>query len=108
MPDCPASDHNMTEYAISGLEALLAGTLALMSAYAHGACNKHQELMALKIVSNLTCLQNQASLSEEFRKVLAKVSDSWRQHSLLSNNPWLNKAAQAPAHIWHNAPGIVH
>jgi hypothetical protein len=107
MSHYPASDDNVTEYAISGLEAMLAGTLALMSAYAHGACNKHQELMALKIVSNLTCLQNQASLSTEFRQVLAKVSDSWRQHSLLSSSPWLDKAGHTQLHVWHNAPGIV-
>jgi hypothetical protein len=73
----------VSEYAISGLEAMIAGTLALMSAYAHGACRAHQHLISGKIQSNLCCLQAQNALSPEFRKVLAQVGSSWHQHQLL-------------------------
>jgi len=72
----------VNEYAISGLEALLAGTFALMSAYAHGAVRSHQHLIRGKILSNLCCLQAQNSLSPEFRQVLMQVGQSWQQHCL--------------------------
>ncbi|NJS36470.1 MAG: hypothetical protein HC765_08645 [Brachymonas sp.] len=62
---------------------MLAGTLALMSAYAHGACRAHQNLISGKIQSNLCCLQAQNALSPEFRKVLAQVGSSWQQHQLM-------------------------
>jgi hypothetical protein len=77
------SSESINEYAISGLEAMLAGTLALMSAYAHGACRAHQSLISGKIQSNLCCLQAQNALSPEFRKVLAQVGSSWHQHQLM-------------------------
>ncbi len=96
----------VAEFDISGLEAMLAGTLCLMSAYSHCACanaenqGNQQGLLGLKIVSNLTCLQHQNNLSPEFRRVLSKVCESWRQHSLLTQpNAALSAhsaASQAP------------
>lgn len=97
----------VTEFNISGLEAMLAGTLCLMSAYAHCACGKNQGLMALKIVSNLTCLQHQSSLSAEFRQVLAQVANSWQQHSLLQTPEFAAKPSHAPSQLWHAAPEAV-
>ncbi len=105
----------VAEFDISGLEAMLAGTLCLMSAYSHCNCasKNNQGLIGLKIVSNLTCLQYQNSLSPEFRKVLSKVCDSWRQHSMLSSptqeqvalDSSMKNAMQA-SH-WHAAPSTV-
>ncbi len=83
MHTCSHSQESVSEYAISGLEAMLAGTLALMSAYAHGACKAHQGLISGKILSNLCCLQAQNALSPEFRKVLSQVGISWQQHQLM-------------------------
>ncbi len=94
MNDQPAAQ-NVDEFDISGFEAMLAGTLCLMSAYAHRACEpaSHRDLLSLKIVSNLTCLQCQSSLSPEFRRVLSKVCETWRQQTLASEAssalPWL-------------------
>ncbi len=101
-----STDH-VSEYSITGLEAMLAGTFALMSAYAHCQCVKHQGLMALKIISNLTCLQCQTSLSPEFRKVLGKVMDSWRQHSLLRSSELIDEKTQAQPQLWHAAPAAM-
>jgi hypothetical protein len=98
---------NIAEYSITGLEAMLAGTFALMSAYAHCQCSNHQGLMALKIISNLTCLQCQTGLSPEFRKVLSKVMESWRQHSLLNTPQLTDEKAQAQSQLWHAAPAVV-
>lgn len=115
MPTCQnASEVN--EFDISGLEAMLAGTLCLMSAYSHCPCSinqsnpgNNQGLIGLKIVSNLTCLQYQSSLSPEFRRVLAKVCESWRQHSLLAHSTSSQEAAALNNHSphWHSAPSTV-
>ncbi len=83
MHTCSQSNESLHEYAISGLEAMLAGTLALMSAYAHGSCKAGRGLISEKIVSNLYCLQAQNALSPEFRKVLAQVGHAWQQHQLM-------------------------
>lgn len=83
MHACPHTNESLHEYAISGLEALLAGTLALMSAYAHGTCKAHRSLISEKILSNLHCLQAQNALSPEFRKVLLQVGHAWHQHQFM-------------------------
>jgi hypothetical protein len=110
MPNCQNTS-NVNEFDISGLEAMLAGTLCLMSAYAHCNCDNanNQGLISLKIVSNLTCLQCQNGLSPEFRRVLAKVCDSWRQHSLLAQSDGNGRASspQIDTPLWHSAPSIV-
>jgi hypothetical protein len=111
MNTCPQSN-SVKEFDISGLEAMLAGTLCLMSAYSHCKCGteNNQGLIGLKIVSNLTCLQYQSTLSPEFRRVLSKVCDSWRQHSMLVQT---DIASNAPADAtplsasWHVAPSTV-
>ena len=109
----------VAEFDISGLEAMLAGTFCLMSAYSHCSCTTesnqtdNQGLIGLKIVSNLTCLQYQNTLSPEFRKVLSKVCESWRQHSMLVSSEH-EPAASAngmknaiQASHWHAAPSTV-
>jgi hypothetical protein len=111
MNTCPNSS-SVNEFDISGLEAMLAGTLCLMSAYSHCKCDNENNkgLIGLKIVSNLTCLQYQSSLSPEFRRVLSKVCDSWRQHSLLAHtdNSQEARGTTAPqAANWHVAPSAI-
>lgn len=88
----------VAEFDISGIEAMFAGTLCLMSAYAHGGCDsaQHRSLVGLKIVSNLSCLQCQSRLSPEFRRVLSKVCESWRHQALGSvaaSSSWLSAPA---------------
>jgi hypothetical protein len=109
------ANNSVNEFDISGLEAMLAGTLCLMSAYSHCNCNNennqgnNQGLIGLKIVSNLTCLQYQNSLSPEFRRVLSKVCESWRQHSLhtlTDGSPAAQSLTQREVH-WHPAPDTV-
>ncbi len=118
MNACPNTHtQHVTEFDISGLEAMLAGTLCLMSAYSHCHCANesvnnqasNQGLISLKIVSNLTCLQYQNNLSPEFRKVLSKVCESWRQHSMLTQSAQApdGLAPAMPASHWHAAPSTV-
>jgi hypothetical protein len=117
-PSCTdaQADGEVNEFDISGLEAMLAGTLCLMSAYSQSQPDResdtrqsrnHQGLIGLKIISNLSCLQYQNSLSPEFRRVLGKVCDSWRQHSLrqMPQRELADPAASTP--FWHAAPKTV-
>jgi hypothetical protein len=100
------ANNNVSEFDISGLEAMLAGTLCLMSAYSHCQCSNenNQSLIRLKIISNLTCLQCQNSLSPEFQRVLGKVCESWRQHSLLNSPKHTDEQTHAQSQLWHTAP----
>jgi hypothetical protein len=110
MQNCQATN-SVNEFDISGLEAMLAGTLCLMSAYSHCSCGNenNQALIGLKIVSNLTCLQYQNSLSPEFRRVLSKVCESWRQHSMLAHADGSASQSATPDSkpLWHAAPSTV-
>jgi hypothetical protein len=107
----PPQPQNVNEFDISGLEAMLAGTLCLMSAYSHSAANNgsKQSLIGLKIVSNLTCLQCQSCLSPEFRRVLSKVCESWRRHSLLTSSRHAQETSSLnhPCPHWHSAPSTL-
>jgi hypothetical protein len=103
----PFVSPQVSEHDISGLEAMLAGTLCLMSAYAHCPCGKNQALMALKIVSNLKCLQCQNALSSEFRVVLGKVTDSWQQHCLLQSPESPAQPNHGATELWHAQPATV-
>ena len=115
-PSAAQSAGDVNEFDISGLEAMLAGTLCLMSAYSHCPCsgesdarqsNTNQDLISLKIVSNLSCLQYQNSLSPEFRRLLSKVCDSWRQHSLRQMREHEPADPATPMPFWHPAPTAV-
>jgi hypothetical protein len=107
MSSC-AQPSQINEFDICGLEAILAGTLCLMSAYSHGNCDNanNQGLMSLKIISNLTCLQCQKNLSPEFRRILAKVCESWQQHNLLAHAQAVpaSSSTTSPASLWHSPP----
>ncbi len=104
-----AKSSSVSEFDISGLEAILAGTLCLMSAYSHCNCNNENNrgLIGLKIISNLTCLQYQNSLSEEFRQVLSKVRESWQQHGQLAGHVPTTASTPAPTSHWHEAPSAL-
>ena len=107
MHTCSHTQESVSDYAITGLEAMLAGTLALMSAYAHGACKAHQGLISGKILSNLCCLQAQNSLSPEFRKVLSQVGNSWQQHQLTQLDGAPMALAPSPQSFSMDAHGVM-
>lgn len=66
------------EYKLPGVEALLAGTLALMTGYAqHGADCEIRPLMAGKLVRNLTALANHPALSEPMKAMLTRLIEHW-------------------------------
>lgn len=68
------------EYSLPPVEALLAGTLALMTGYAqHGADCEMRVLMADKLVSNLTTLAHHPALSKTMQTMLARLTEHWQR-----------------------------
>jgi len=72
------SSHFDEEYTLPPTEALLAGTLALMTGCAqHSGPVRQRELMVGKVVSNLTELSQHPALSPPMRLMLGRLSARW-------------------------------
>ncbi len=72
--------NEQANYHMLHAEALLAGTLALMTAHAQCTCPKtisNKDLMAKKIISNLSQLISHANLTEQFRMTLGNLHKMW-------------------------------
>ena len=72
---CPRDDDD--GYEMPTAEALLAGTLALMTGHAESACDRHKRLMSKKIVSNLFFLAEHPALNPHFRLVVQRMHGHW-------------------------------
>ena len=107
----PASADHQTdaadeEYTLPGVEALLAGTLALMTGYAQSAREcPHRPLMARKLVSNLLVLSAHPQLSAPMQTMLANLRTRWQLE--LENAADALAAETAPTPLWHPAPARV-
>jgi len=64
-------------YDLPCVEAMLAGTMALMTGHAQSACSQQQSLMARKIRSNLFFLAEHPGISPAFRTVVARLHRHW-------------------------------
>jgi len=74
----PFPTHADEEYSLPPVEALLAGTLALMTGCAqHSGPVCQRELMVGKVVSNLTELAQHPALSRPMRVLLGRLSSRW-------------------------------
>ena len=93
------------EYSMPCAEALLAGTLALMTAYAQGCCDSHRDAMVRKIVANLQFLSEQPSLTPHFRTLVQSLQQRWMDQ--ISAEHVALEAAQAQRVLWHVAPEIL-
>ena len=91
------------EYSLPPVEALLAGTLALMTGYAqHGEGCEIRPLMAGKLVRNLTALAHHPAVSEPMRAMLVRLVEHWLR---AAEPPGLG---QAGASAWvHAVPAAV-
>jgi hypothetical protein len=99
------------EYTLPCAEALLAGTLALMTGHAQNSCPNRRMLMALKIRHNLDQLRSHDALSEQFRQVLLRLCHEWG--ALVVGMPAracpADQAGQAQAleRHWLPTPGLM-
>jgi hypothetical protein len=82
----PPRDRPMTEeHELPSLEAVLAGTLALMTGYSQALqADLHPQqrlLMGAKIGSNLDLLAGHVGLSEAFQRIVRGLRTRWQQMS---------------------------
>ena len=77
------SDPQVEEYELPCTEALLAGTLALMTGYSQALQAEHdpaQRLMiSLRVAHNLERLAAQSALTAPFRALSGKLATLWQQ-----------------------------
>lgn len=98
-PDVKADE----EHVLPCAEALLAGTLALMTGHAQTCCDQHRELMAQKAASNLLMLSQHPLLSPGFRSVAWRLRERWlcqsQSQADLAHGPGAPAPDRAPAPI---------
>lgn len=93
------------EYVMPSVEALIAGTLALMTAYAQAEpeCG-HRTLLARKLLSNLFFLGEHPQVSLPMRQMLANLRARWQIEAQRNSvTPPLPPATP----LWHPAPELV-
>jgi hypothetical protein len=96
--------HSNEEYTMPCAEALLAGTMALMTGHVQACCGAHRDAMACKIISNLTALAEDPMLSPGFKSLLWALRQRWQ------NQGRGDAPAQLPAtdrSLWHTSPEAV-
>lgn len=91
------------EYLLPSIDAIMAGTLALMTGYAQAAdtCT-HRPLMAKKLVSNLFFLANHPQVSPTMRCMLSNLRTRW-QLTLEAGAPH----GPEPTATWMAAPDTL-
>ncbi len=98
-----------SEYTLPSAEAMLAGTLALMTGHAQNSCPNRRMLMALKIRHNLDQLRSQPALTEQFRIVLQRLCHEWGALavSLPTAGSPDRSGVEPVARPWLPAPGLM-
>lgn len=96
------------EHVLPCAEAMLAGTLALMTGHAQHSDAGTRSLMAKKIVSNLFFLSGHPHLSDGFKTMLGNLRTRW-QLELAPRGDTVVAPVQSslPAALWHDVPTSV-
>ena len=81
------------------VEAMLAGTLALMTGHAESACRQQRALMARKVVSNLFFLASHPGLNPNFRTVMGKMHPHWTALAQAGDEPLSSVRSLQPV-VW--------
>lgn len=66
------------EYQLTRVEALLAGTLALMTGHAQACCDNGRQLMTAKIVANLSLMTEHPALSLQLQVAASNLRKHWQ------------------------------
>jgi len=90
-------------------QALLAGTLALMTGHAQACCEGQRALLAQKIIDNLLMLSRHAGAPPNFRAIAANLHPLWMR--LSQPGPDQPQQGLLPADpsdthrvLWHTTP----
>lgn len=86
MTSSTPSESEAEEYVLPGAEALLAGTLALMTGLAQAGADgtgapANAEAMRRKIIENLAALASHAGLSSAMRQMVGRLQGHWERAS---------------------------
>lgn len=103
-PCLDASAEPDEEYTMPCAEAMLAGTLALMTGYAQHQDTGVRHLMARKVVSNLFFLSGHPHLSDAFRTMLGNLRIRWQADGAAAAACVDVAANSDSTKIWHSAP----
>ncbi|RYF01190.1 MAG: hypothetical protein EOO32_04855 [Comamonadaceae bacterium] len=106
------------EYSLPCAEALLAGTLALMTGFAQACDAQHRDAMGRKIAANLQNLSQLESLTPHFRTMLWNLQARWAQPHAMQAPAVGQGDAAAPERVprtpteqrralWHSAPDVL-
>lgn len=93
------------DYRLPSAEAILAGTLALMTGHAQSRCEAQRHCMARKIGTNLCKLAEHPDLSQQFRMVLSNLRNHWQ--ILMDQGQAASSARQDPR-LLHASPSTIH
>lgn len=110
----PAAHCADEEYEMPSADAMLAGTLALMTGYAQAspAC-PNRSLMARKLISNLFFLMQHPNVSPPLRAMLANLRTRWQLAEEQAGEPSAATRAApkepplSPTPLWHLAHDTV-
>jgi hypothetical protein len=105
-PHCEASDPDDDRGCLPSVEALTAGTLALMTGYAQAPVDcPNRSLMARKLVSNLFFLSGHPQVSPPMRAMAANLHTRWQLS--LEDTP-VQEGPPEPTPLWHRVAAGVH
>ncbi|MDQ7746952.1 hypothetical protein [Hydrogenophaga pseudoflava] len=94
------------EYLLPSVDALMAGTFALMTGYAQaGAECPNRGLIVKKLVSNLFFLANHPEVAPPMRCMLGNLRTRWQ--ILLEETGAHGSREPVPTALWHTAPGAL-
>ncbi len=110
-PDAPTQTACDEEYNLPCAEALLAGTLALMTGYMQACCDSHRDAMGRKIVTNLQLLGQADVFTPHFRTMVWSLQGRWAQQcAAQGGEPAAQQALSAAEQrraLWVPAPETV-
>lgn len=96
------------EYIMAAADAMLAGTLALLTGHAQCSCTQQRQLMARKIRSNLFLLAQHPALPPPFRLVVQRLHGHWNGIVAQSGAEPSLGIELPESRLWHAAPDTVH
>lgn len=104
--------HEDEEHVMPCAEAMLAGTLALMTGHAQSTCATQRDLMGRKIRSNLFFLGQHPGLSPSFRTVLQRMQQHWSalmqsNDAMATRASLLNDDLLPERRLWHTTATTV-
>lgn len=112
----PADDDaNTDDYVMPCAEALLAGTLALMTGHARCNCAAHRQMMAYKATENLVALAQYTHFPSGFKTIFFALHAQWIELIQAEYNcQFANTAAQGSLTfaeqsraLWHTTPETI-